>query len=201
MRLVPVAALDLAIKAAAVVLAVAPLFDLSSSHFEGKAMGLRAILWPISTVVIPLAWWGRGRPTPYPYLADIALVLPFLLDAAGNVFGWFAIAGFDAIPHFVGWLSFTVAFCLAIGPLVERRPVAFGLGVGLGASLAILWEIGEYLVQQSGQSGLQLTYPNTIQDLAMGLTGSAVGALIATTLLWPVPGTPRALFGWSTAGS
>ena len=199
MRLAPVAVLDVAVKVAAIVLAVAPLVDLSSSHFEGKAMGLRAVLWPISTIVIPLVWWGRGRPTPYPYLADIALVVPFLLDAAGNVFGWFAISGFDAIPHFVGWLSFTVAFCLAVAPIVERRPVAFGLGVGLGASVAILWEIGEYLVQQSGQSGLQLTYANTIQDLAMGLSGSAVGALLVTTLLWPAPGTPRALFGWSTA--
>jgi hypothetical protein len=39
----------------------------------------------------------------------------------------------------------------------------------------------------------------TIQDLAMGLSGSAVGALLVTMLLWPAPGTPRALFGWSTA--
>ena len=199
MRLAPVAVIDLAVKAAAIALAVAPLFDLSSSHFQGKAMGVRAVLWPISTVVIPLVWWQRGRPSPYPYLADIALVVPFLLDAAGNVFGWFAIPGFDAIPHFVGWLSFTVAFCLAIGPIVERRAVTFGLGVGLGATVAIVWEIGEYLLQQSGQSGLQLTYANTIEDLAMGLTGSAIGALIATTLLWPASRMPRAPFGWSAA--
>ena len=51
-------------------------------------MGLRAVLWPISTLVIPVVWQVRGRPRPYPYLADIALVMPFLLDAAGNVFGW-----------------------------------------------------------------------------------------------------------------
>jgi hypothetical protein len=53
-------------------------------------------------------------------------------------------------------------------------------------------------MMQSGASGLQLTYENTIQDLLMSLSGAAVAALVMATLLWPAPGTPATLFGWST---
>lgn len=195
------AILDLAVKVCAVALALVPVLAPDSSHFEGKAMGVRAVLWPISTIVIPVVWQARGRPRPYPYLADIALVMPFLLDAAGNVFGWFAIDGFDALPHYLGWLFLGVAFGLAVAPQIGRRWVTFGLIVGLGATVDIVWEIGEYLLQQSGQSGLQLTYANTIQDLAMSLLGATTGAVLVTTVLWPKSGTPATLFGWSTAGA
>jgi hypothetical protein len=200
MSLSGVAIFDLAVKVVTIVLALVPLIDPSSSHFEGKAMGVRAVLWPLSTLIIPAVWWTRGQPRPYPYLADIALVAPFLLDAAGNGFGWFAITGFDAIPHLVGWLCLSLAFGLAVAPLVEGRWILFGLTVGFGATIDIVWEIGEYLLQRSGQSGLQLTYSNTIQDLAMSLTGAIIGATLVATVLWPRPGTPRTLFGWATQG-
>jgi hypothetical protein len=199
MTLPGAAIFDIAVKIVTIVLALVPLFDPGSSHFEGKAMGVRAVFWPLSTLVIPVVWWSRSRPRPYPYLADVALVTPFLLDAAGNGFGWFAITGFDVIPHLIGWLCLTLAFGLAVAPLVDGRWVAFGLALGFGATIDIAWEIGEYLLQRSGQSGLRLTYANTIQDLAMSLTGSLLGATLVATVLWPRPGTPRALFGWSTA--
>ncbi len=198
MRIRPIGVLDLAIKALAIGLALYPLLDPGSSHFQGKAMGVRALIYPISTVVIPLAWWTRGRPRPYPYLADIALVLPFALDAGANVFGLFAISGFDALPHAIGWASLTVAFGLAVAPILRSQWVTFGMAVGFGAIIDILWEIGEYLLQRSGSSGLQLTYDNTIQDLALSLTGAVIGALLVVTVLRPPPDAPRTVFGWST---
>ena len=200
MALRGIAILDLAVKVVAVALALLPLVAPDSSHFAGKAMGVRALVWPLSTIVIPLAWYGRGRPRPYPYLADIALVMPLLLDAAGNVFGWFAISGFDALPHYLGWFFLAVAFGLAVAPQIGRRWLTLGLVIGFGATLDIAWEIAEYLLQQSGQSGLQLTYANTVQDLAMSLLGAASGAILVVTVLWPRPGTPQTLFGWSPAG-
>ena len=58
------------------------------------------------------------------------------------------------------------------------------------------WEIGEYLMMRSGASGLDLTYENTIQDLAMSLAGAALGLCS-----WPQPcGRPRGArprSGWS----
>jgi len=189
--------LDLGVKLGAVALALYPLLDPSASHFQGKAMGARAAVYPWAVVIIPAAWWFAGRPRPYPYVADMALVLPFAFDAAGNVFGWFALTGFDALPHAFGWLSLAIGFGLAVVPLVDRRWLAFLLVAGFGATIDILWEIGEFLLQRSGSSGLQLTYENTIQDLALSLLGATIGALVVVSLGWPKPGTPRRLFGWS----
>ena len=62
--------------------------------------------------------------------------------------------------------------------MIGRRWVTFGLIVGLGATVDIIWEVAEYLLQQSGQSGLQLTYANTIQDLATSLLGATIGAAL-----------------------
>lgn len=189
--------LDLVVKVAVVGFATYPLIRPESSHFQGKAMGVRAWLYPASTLLIPAVWLAAGRPGPYPIVADIALALPFLVDAAANVFGLFAIRGFDAIPHSTGWFFLAVAFGLAVAPLVPERWIAFGLVLGFGAVVDILWEVGEFAMMRSGASGLQLTYENTIQDLVMSLAGAAVGALVVATILWPAPGTPAAPFGWS----
>lgn len=189
--------IDLAVKGGVVALSLYPLMRRSASHFQGKAMGIRALIYPAAVLVIPAIWLAADRPEPYPYLADIALGLPFLFDVVGNVFGLFAIPRFDAFPHAFGWLFLTIAFGLAIAPLAGERWVAFGLSLGFGAVADILWEIGEFALMRSGSSGLQLTYENTIQDLGLSLTGAALGALAVATVLWPVPGTPATLFGWS----
>ena len=62
--------------------------------------------------------------------------------------------------------------------------MAFGLVVGFGATIDILWELGEFLLLKSGSSGLQLTYENTIQDLVFSLIGAALAALVIATVLW-----------------
>lgn len=69
--------------------------------------------------------------------------------------------------------------------------------LGFGAIVDVLWEIGEYTLMRSGASGLELTYENTIQDLAMSLAGAALGSIVVATMLWPSPGTPGSLFGWN----
>jgi hypothetical protein len=190
-------ALDLVVKALVVGVSLYPLVQPDASHFAGKAMGVRALLYPATTLLIPAIWWLSGRPDPYPFLADIALGLPFVIDAAGNVLGLFAIKGFDTIPHATGWFFLSLAFGSAVAPLVGEPWIAFGLVVGFGAVADILWEIGEFLLMKSGASGLQLTYDNTIQDLGFSLAGTALGGLAVATILWPPTGTPATLFGWS----
>lgn len=188
--------LDLAVKAAVVGFALVPIVRPGSSHFAGKAMGVRALLYPATTLVIPAVWLAAGQPSPYPVWADIALGLPFAIDAGANVFGLFAIRGFDAIPHSTGWFFLSIAFGLAVAPLVGERWILFGLVLGFGAVIDILWEAGEFAMMRSGASGLELTYENTIQDLLMSLAGSAVAAVAMATVFWPSPGTPVSLFGW-----
>jgi hypothetical protein len=192
----PLLALDLVVKIGVVTLSIYPLARPESSHFAGKAMGVRALLYPAVMLLIPAVWLLAGRPLPYPVVADIALGLPFLVDAGANVLGLFAIRRFDMIPHASGWFFLSVAFGLAVAPMVPERWLLFLLVLGFGAIIDILWEVGEYAMMKSGASGLELTYENTIQDLVMSLSGAAVGALVMATVLWPAPGTPETLFGW-----
>ncbi len=189
--------LDLGVKVAVIGLSLYPLARPGSAHFAGKAMGVRALIYPATTLLIPILWLLAGRPGPYPLLADIALGMPFLVDGVGNVLGLFAIKRFDIIPHATGWFFLSMAFGLAVAPLVGEPWIAFGLVIGFGAVVDILWEIGEYLLMKSGASGLQLTYENTIQDLGFSLIGAALAGLAIATLLWPAAGTPVTLFGWT----
>jgi hypothetical protein len=184
------------VKLLVVGLAVYPLIRPDSSHFAGKAMGVRALLYPAMMLLIPAIWLLAGQPHPYPALADIALALPFAIDAGANVLGLFAIRGFDAIPHATGWFFLSLAFGLAVSPLAGERWILFLLVLGFGAVVDILWEAGEFAMLKSGASGLELTYENTIQDLLMSLSGAAVAALVMATVLWPAAGTPETLFGW-----
>ncbi len=201
MATVIVLLIDLGIKAAVIVLALVPLVSPESSHFAGKAMGVRAVIYPVFVLLIPAAWLLSARPRPYPFLADIALGLPFVIDAGANVLGLFAISGFDALPHVIGWFFLALAFGLAVAPMVRPRWAVFLLVVGFGAMVDVLWEIGEYLLMKSGSSGLQLTYDNTIQDLGMSFLGGVVAALLIVTVFWPRAGTPEAPFGWRVDGA
>jgi hypothetical protein len=187
----------LAVKVLVIGLSIYPLLRPGSSHFAGKAMGVRALIYPATTLLIPAIWLFSGRPSPYPYLADVALGLPFAIDAGANVLGLFAIPRFDAIPHVSGWFLLCVAFGLGVAPFVDQPWVGFGLVLGFGAVVDIIWEVAEFALMKSGASGLELTYENTIQDLVMSLIGAALGALVVATVLWPPPGTPATPFGWA----
>lgn len=188
----------LASKGLVVALSVYPLLRPGSSHFAGKAMGIRGVVYPAVTLLIPIVWLASGQPSPYPVVADVALAVPFIVDAGANVLGLFAIPGFDAIPHASGWFFLCVAFGLAVAPLAGHPLIGFGLVLGFGAVIDILWKAAEFALMKSGSSGLQLTYENTIQDLVMSLTGAAIAAVVVATVLWPPPGTPLSLFGWAT---
>jgi glycopeptide antibiotics resistance protein len=149
-------------------------------RFNGKAMVARALTYPLAGLVLPVAWWLRGRPRPYPHAIDSLVVLPFVVDTGGNVLDLYSVYWFDDLAHFLNWAILVSAFALALrrthlGPL----PV-WGLAIGLGAATEILWEIGEYLVMKLGSSGLQLTYEDTIGDLALGGCGTLLGASLVS---------------------
>jgi hypothetical protein len=78
--------LDVAVKAALIGLLVFALARQDLPQFAGKAMTGRAVGYPIAALVVPAVWFltGLRRSTPYPYAVDILVVLPFLIDMAGN---------------------------------------------------------------------------------------------------------------------
>jgi hypothetical protein len=181
--------IDVAVKAALLGLLLLAVVAPDLPQFEDKAMTGRALTYPIATVIVPVAWWlvrrRRRRPVAYPYALDTLLVLPFLIDTAGNALDLYdSISWWDDANHFFNWGLLVAAF----GQLLVRLPVgrleAYALAVGFGAVTAVLWEFGEYLAFIRNSSELDTAYTDTLGDLALGLTGSVVAATATVTLAW-----------------
>jgi hypothetical protein len=171
--------LNIAAKLLLVALLYYGMMHLHLDRFAGKAMGARAAFYPISIVVVPVVWALRGRRPPYPHLADLFMALPFVIDVAGNALDLYnTIVWFDDVAHAVTFLLLV----LAVGSLLLRlnlEPwIATCLSIGFGAVAHILWEIIEFVAMWIGSPGLQLTYEDTIGDLALSLCGTVIAGLI-----------------------
>jgi hypothetical protein len=186
----PALAADLAVKAALVALLLFAVARQDLPQFHGKAVTGRAIVYPIAALVVPAVWWWlrrrRGRPLDYPYALDILLVLPFLIDTAGNAANLYdTISWWDDLNHLVNWALLTAGFGQLLIRLPLQRWAAWGLAVGFGGVTAVLWEFGEYYTFIRHSKELDTAYTDTLGDLALGLTGSAIAATVTVTLLWP----------------
>ena len=65
--------------------------------------------------------------------------------------------------------------------------------IGFGAVTAILWEFAEYFTFIRGGPKEKTAYTDTLGDLAGGLAGSALAALVTATLLWRLQRQSRPL--------
>ncbi len=155
-------------------------------QFEGKGMAFRAPFYLLPTVVVPIVWRVRGSHPPYPYLVDALVVAPFLLDTLGNVFNFYNNYNrTDDVLHFLNWVLLMAGVTLGFARTGIGRLNAWTLGWGLGGLAIIWWEAAEFLVQEMGTAGLDLTYEDTIGDLLLSSTGGAIGAAIAIAVGWP----------------
>ena len=173
-------ALKVALALAFVITLAVPL-----DHLDGKGMGFRFPLFMTSTVVVPLAW--RRRFEPYPATADTLVVAPFLIDTLGNLLGIYdSFEQTDDVLHFVNWVLLIGAFhAWRFRRTTERRD-AILLGAGVGALAIVGWEIAEWIVAETGAGGgLDLTYGDTVGDLALSTAGGVVGSITAVAGLGP----------------
>jgi hypothetical protein len=151
-------------------------------QFEGKGMAFRAPFYLLPLAVVPVGWRLRGRPAPYPYLVDVCVVAPFLLDTLGNAFNFYnSFDVTDDVLHTVNWVLLTAGITLGLLRTGLDRLTIWTIAYGLGAVAIIWWEAAEWLVQQLGTAGLGLTYGDTIGDLVLSSTGGAIGSAMA---LW-----------------
>jgi hypothetical protein len=159
-------------------------------RFEGKGMAFRAPFYLLPLVVVPMVWRLRGSHPPYPYVVDALVLSPFLVDTLGNVLNFYnTYPVTDDVLHFLNWLLLMAGVTLALLRTGIGRLNAWTLAWGLGALAIIWWEAAEYLVQELGTAGLQLTYADTIGDLVLSSTGGAVGAAIVLAIVGPAPVT------------
>jgi hypothetical protein len=171
--------LNLAAKLALALLLYHAMTNLELDRFAGKAMPARALLYPVSIVVIPIAWALRGRRPPYPHLADFLLATPFIIDVGGNALDLYnTVVWFDDAAHAATFMLLV----LAVGSLILRLGLepwnAAALSIGFGAVAHILWEIIEFVAMWIGSPGLQLTYEDTIGDLGLSLWGTVIAGLV-----------------------
>ena len=91
------------------------------AQYQGKGMGWRLVLYPLTAAIVPVVWLLRGRrPRPYPHHIDIVVALPFLLDTAGNTFNLFdTITWWDDFMHALNWIPWV----MVAGFVARYRPL------------------------------------------------------------------------------
>jgi len=157
-------------------------------QFEGKAFGSRLVFYPLLMVAPVLVWWAGSRRQevrqPLPWTAFAFLCAPFFIDVTGNTLDLYdTVVWWDDANHFVNWLL----LCSGIGLMLlhtelRSRWILAVLVTGIGAVLAIAWELAEWYAFIRHGTELATAYTDTLGDEALGTLGAAVaGVLVALT--------------------
>jgi len=156
-------------------------------QFEGKAFGSRLVAYPL-LMLAPIVVWRvvagwRRTPEPLPWAGFAFVCAPFLVDVTGNSFDLYdSVVWWDDANHFVNWLL----LCFGLGLMLRRteleRWVVALLVAGLGALLAILWELAEWYTFIRHGTELATAYEDTLGDEALGSTGAALAAVVLVRL-------------------
>ena len=149
-------------------------------QFADKGFGARLIVYPLLMLVLPVAWLLRSRwqgtheRAPG---ASFALVMaPFLVDVTGNSLDLYdRIVWWDDLCHFLNWFLLMSGLGLLLDPRrLAPRLVRFLAITGLGAILAIVWELGEWASFIRFGTELTTAYTDTLGDLCLGTCGAAL---------------------------
>jgi hypothetical protein len=194
-RLSVLAWVCLAAKVALVLLLLHAVVFPDLPQYAGKGIGSRLISYPISGYLVPVLWLLLGRRRQgwrYPWLLDLCVVAPFLIDTAGNAANLYdTIDWWDDLMHVVTWIPWVTGFGLLLRYGSRRRSDLFGLTAGFGAITHILWEVAEYVAFIRGNPNeLAGAYEDTIGDLLLSLSGSFIGGALVATVLYQL-GTPK----------
>jgi hypothetical protein len=154
-------------------------------QFAGKAFGARLVFYPVMMLFVPVLWrLLRRTPTPAPWTGFTLVMLPFLVDVSGNTLNLYdTVVWWDDFLHFLNWCLLTLGLGVVLG-VAELRPrwaraVAV---VGGGALLALLWEIGEWWTFIRHGTEIDTAYEDTLGDMTLGTTGSAVALVLLVGL-------------------
>jgi len=176
-------AVDIGLKVALVALLLLAVAFPHWPQFEGKAIGTRIVTYPASGILVPAGWWLFFRKHPFPVTPDLVVILPFVIDTAGNALNLYnTVSWWDDANHFVNWGILTAAFMLVIRPLRLPWWNALALGAGFGAATAIAWELLEYVAFIRNSPELATAYTDTLGDLGLGLAGSITASALLVSI-------------------
>lgn len=135
-------------------------------------------------LAVPAGWALRHRrdrsTTPAPWGAFSMVMAPFLVDVTGNSLDLYdTLAWWDDANHFVNWLL----LCTGLGLLLARADVRprWALAVlvtGVGAVLALAWEVGEWYAFIRHGVEIDTAYEDTLLDASLGTLGGAAAGLL-----------------------
>lgn len=155
-------------------------------QFEGKAFGSRLIAYPVMMLVVPVSWFVLARRKENVAIVDWTavafLMAPFLVDVTGNTGDLYdSLYWWDDANHLFNWFL----LCTGVGLMLthvsdlRRWELAWMVG-GIGALLAILWELAEWYTFIRHGTELGTAYQDTLGDLALGTFGGLIaGAMVA----------------------
>ena len=157
-------------------------------QFTGKAFIGRAVVYPIALLILPAGWWvfddrvaSRSRSRRHPARAAVPdRCRRNGLDLYDSVEWW------DDANHLINWGLHTagVGLLLRLGPWGSWTRAA--LAFGWASSTAVLWELAEYIAFVPNSPEAATAYQDTLGDLALGLIGGVVAAVLVSRL----PGSP-----------
>jgi hypothetical protein len=173
-------------------------------QFEGKGFAARLVAYPAMMLLVPAVWWLRSRrrqpaagpgsaaagsagsdPADSPPWAAFAwIMLPFLVDVTGNTLNLYdALWWWDDVNHLVNWLFLSLGggLLLTRGDSAGRSRPGWELVLlvaGVGAIMAIGWEVGEYYAFIRGGTELDTAYTDTLGDEVLGTLGATIAGLI-----------------------
>jgi hypothetical protein len=155
-------------------------------RFADKAFGARLLAYPALMLLAPAVWWlvvgRRDRTASPPYTAFTLIMLPFLVDVTGNTLDLYDTwEWWDDANHYVNWLLLLAGLGLLLAGSVRPDWVMALLVTGLGAILAIGWELGEWFTFIRHGTELDTAYEDTLGDLTLGTLGSLTAGLV---LVW-----------------
>ncbi len=184
-------------------LTVAGLFAASQStadQFADKAWSLRLVAYPLLMLVAPTIWWfavgRRDRSSRPPALAFTLIMAPFLSDLTANWLDLFrSVDWWDDLSHFAHWLLLCWGIGLLLAPHVRPRWVLVPLIAGIGALLALGWELGEWYAFIRHGKEASGAYQDTLGDLTLGTSGALLAGVLTTLAPTTVTTTARAQRG------
>jgi hypothetical protein len=188
-------AVTMAAKAATIACAVDALINANSRRLRGKAIRTRAFGYTAALFIVPVAWRlhpDRGR---YPHELDLAVTTPLLLDAAGNALGLYERAHIDDVVHLANAAIVSGVAGTLFAPRLNHRWQAALAGAGVAITAEVAWELAEYGALRLGADGMNLTYEDTMDDIAESWVGAALGALFTLTRM-PRSKSDRRRAGW-----
>jgi hypothetical protein len=157
-------------------------------RFADKAFGARLIAYPLMMLAVPALWWlvvKRRRPDEHPpYGAFSLIMLGFLVDVTGNSLDLYdSLTWWDDLNHFANWAFLLTGIGLLIAGPVRPAWARVLLITGLGAILAIGWELGEWYTFIRHGTEIDTAYEDTLGDETLGTLGALLAGLVVQTVL------------------